>query len=146
MYSYAGLPTVEGAWLVTGFNNGSAVTSPLLGSELTADFAPDGTVSGSAGCNHFSAAYTTDGSAITFGPILTTLMACPDADVTAQETQYLAALAASVAWSQAPGTLTLTRRHRRHPGHLHHRRGSQLHRQLGRHRCQQRPAGTGLGR
>ena len=108
VYSYAGLPTVEGAWLVTGFNNGSAVTSPTLGSELTADFAPDGTVSGNAGCNHFSAAYTTDGAAITFGPILTTLMACPDAAVTAQETQYLAALAASTAWSQAPGTLTLT--------------------------------------
>ena len=108
VYSYAGLPTVEGAWLVTGFNNGSAVTSPVLGSELTADFAPDGTVSGSAGCNHFSAAYATDGAAITFGPILSTLMACPDADVMAQETQYLAALAASTAWSQTPGTLTLT--------------------------------------
>ena len=108
VYTFAGLPTVDGAWLVTGFNTGSAVTSPILGTELTADFAPDGTVSGSAGCNHFSAAYSTDGSAITFGPILTTLMACPDAAVTAQETLYLAALAASTAWSQAPGTLTLT--------------------------------------
>ena len=108
VYAYD-IPSLVGAWLVTGFNNGSGVTSPLLGSELTADFAPDGTVSGNAGCNHFSAGYTThDTTAVTFGPIVTTLMACPSADLQTQETQYLAALAASTVWSQSPGSLSLT--------------------------------------
>lgn len=51
------------AWQVTGRNNGNeAVTSVVAGSTVTAMFAADGTVSGSAGCNGYSATYTLSGS------------------------------------------------------------------------------------
>jgi heat shock protein HslJ len=60
-------------------------------------FGADGTVSGSAACNTFNGTYTMDGSAITFGPLATTRMACPD-DVMAVEDAYLDALDGAASW------------------------------------------------
>ena len=41
---------LEGAWNVTGYNNGNeAFVSPVAGSTMTATFTPDGQVAGSAG-------------------------------------------------------------------------------------------------
>lgn len=64
----------------------------------TIAFGADGTVSGSTGCNTFNGTYTIDGSAITFGPLATTRMACA-ADVMAIEDAYLAALDGASSWS-----------------------------------------------
>ena len=53
---------VEGpTWSVTGYNNGrQAMVSPLLHTELTLVFR-DGMVSGSSGCNSYTASYTRGG-------------------------------------------------------------------------------------
>ena len=49
-------------WVVTDYNNGNqAVVSVAADSEMTAVFAEDGTMSGSAGCNNYRATYETDG-------------------------------------------------------------------------------------
>jgi heat shock protein HslJ len=61
-------------------------------------FGADGTVSGSGGCNTFNGTYTVDGSAISFGPLTTTRMACPD-DVMSVEDAFLLALDGAAAWS-----------------------------------------------
>jgi hypothetical protein len=64
----------------------------LLGTEITAEFI-DGTVSGSAGCNSYSASYELDGNHISLGPAATTRMFCGEPEgVMDQENQYLAAL------------------------------------------------------
>jgi heat shock protein HslJ len=83
----------EGSWTVTSFNTGDAVSSPIPGTELTADFAADGTLSGSAGCNSYSATYTTTDGGITITPPASTQKFCADPEgVSEQETAYLTVL------------------------------------------------------
>jgi heat shock protein HslJ len=85
---------VGSAWEVIGYNNGKqAVISVLTGTTLTIKFDKDGNVSGNAGCNTFSGAYTLTGNQIKIGPLASTLMACSDpAGIMDQESQFLTAL------------------------------------------------------
>jgi heat shock protein HslJ len=82
------------SWIVTGYDNGKqAVVSVVVGSELTADFTADGKLSGSAGCNHYTATYEASGKSIKIGPAASTRKMCAEpAGVMEQETQYLKAL------------------------------------------------------
>jgi heat shock protein HslJ len=82
---------------------------PLPGNvQVTAKFDTDGTVSGNAGCNSYNGPYTVDGGSITFGPLISTEMACPEAQM-AVETAYLAALGKATAWTiDSEGKLSLT--------------------------------------
>jgi heat shock protein HslJ len=82
------------SWHVTGYNNGKqAVVSVLPGTQLTAEFAADGRVSGSAGCNNYTATYTASGSSLRFGPAATTRKMCAQPDgIMEQEQQFLKAL------------------------------------------------------
>ena len=85
-------------WIVTGYNNGKqAVVSVMAGTELTANFGGDGRLTGSAGCNDYTASYQTDGSKISIGPAASTKKAC-EQPVMDQETQYLAALATAATY------------------------------------------------
>ena len=63
----------------------------LLQSIITADFGDDGTVSGVAGCNGYSASYETDGDQITFSTPETTSSTCRDRLMN-QEAAYLETL------------------------------------------------------
>lgn len=66
----------------------------------------NGTVSGSTGCNRYTASYTLDGDRVALGPIASTLMAClPPAD--AIERAYLVAFAGVARWSVEEGQLLL---------------------------------------
>jgi len=67
----------------------------------TIEFAADGTVSGFAGCNTFTGGYTTDGAALTFGPLALTKMACQRPG-SAVEADYLNALAGVSGWAVEP--------------------------------------------
>jgi heat shock protein HslJ len=67
----------------------------------------DGTVTGSAGCNRFTAPYTVDGDALEIGHAATTNMACPrPADRV--ERAYLAALERVAGWQVEGGELALS--------------------------------------
>ena len=73
----------------------------------TIEFTADGSVSGFAGCNSYSGSYTTDGSTLTFGPLMTTKMACQAPGATV-EGAYLAALSGVTGWAvEADGRLLL---------------------------------------
>lgn len=101
--------TLEGAiWNVVGINNqNGGVQSLAEGTSATATFA-DGTVSGSAGCNTFTAAYTLDGASLTIGPAASTMMMCADpADLMTQETNFLVGLENVATWEIFNGVLTL---------------------------------------
>ena len=82
------------SWRVTGYNNGKqAVVSVLTGTSLTMAFANDGRVSGSAGCNNYSAQYTLGGQTLTIGPAAATRKMCVNPErIMEQEQQFLKAL------------------------------------------------------
>jgi heat shock protein HslJ len=79
-------------WQLTGYNDGRGVTSLVLDTEISATF-DDGTLSGTAGCNQYTAPYTLEDGTLSVGPAASTRMACMDPEgVMAQETAYLEAL------------------------------------------------------
>jgi heat shock protein HslJ len=88
-----GAATIVGVWDLLSYNNGKGgIQSVAIGSETTADFRADWKLSGSGGCNQYSASYTTTASnGITITQPVTTLMACAE-PIMQQETQYLSLL------------------------------------------------------
>jgi heat shock protein HslJ len=88
------------SWEVIGYNNGKqAVVSVALGTTLTAKFGADGTLTGNAGCNDYTASYKTDGKKISIGPAATTRKMCAEPpNVMEQETQYLQALSTAATY------------------------------------------------
>lgn len=82
------------SWLVQAYNNGQqAVVSVIIGTELTATFGEDGNLTGTAGCNDYSAPYQVEGDNISIGPAAATQMVCAEPEgIMEQEQQYLAAL------------------------------------------------------
>jgi heat shock protein HslJ len=97
------------SWEVIAYNNGKqAVTSVLAGSNVTAEFGTDGTLSGNSGCNTYNGTYTVTGNKITISPLASTRMACSDpAGVMEQETQFLAALQTAATYNIENATLEL---------------------------------------
>lgn len=84
---------VGATWSATGINNGrQAVVSLAAGSEVTMILASDGRLSGSGGCNSYSADYTVDGNNFKVGTIVQTEMACLDEKVMEQEQAFFKAL------------------------------------------------------
>ena len=82
------------SWRVTGINNGKdAVVSLVPGSNVTMNFATDGKVAGSAGCNNYTSTYTQDGGKLTFTSAATTRRMCAAPGVMEQEQAFLKALA-----------------------------------------------------
>ncbi len=65
---------------------------------ITLNFDLENGVHGSAGCNSYGGTVVADGAAIGFGELVSTLMACADEQVAAQEQAYLAALQAAVSY------------------------------------------------
>lgn len=100
--------TPVGSWVATGILTGDAFSSPLAGTELTATFASDGELSGSAGCNRYNASYTVTGGTIELTPPAATRMACQTPDgVMEQETTFLAHLSEAASFQSDGRTLDL---------------------------------------
>lgn len=74
-------------------------TATIIGAQPIMAFAPDGTLSGTSGCNQISGRFRTDADRITIGQLSSTEMAC-EADRMAQETAFSAALTAATRWRQ----------------------------------------------
>jgi putative lipoprotein len=98
----------EPTWNAIMFNNGSSGIASVIGVAITAQFGPDGQLSGFGGCNDYSGTYTTgqDGT-VKIGPISTTKKACDQpANVMEQESQYLAALQSVTTFQVQSSSLT----------------------------------------
>lgn len=94
-----------GTWTATAFLHRDAVSSPLAGTELTITFAPDGTLSGSGGCNRYTGTWS---KPLRITGIAATEMACAEPEgVMEQEQLYLAALPKAAGFSVEGNTLTL---------------------------------------
>ena len=99
-------PPLEGTtWVVDGLIVNRAVSSLPAGVTATLELA-DGEVRVHSGCNSGSGRAQVGDTAITFGPIATTRMACGDAAM-AVESHVLRVLSGDVAWSIEAGSLTL---------------------------------------
>ncbi|MEV7418796.1 META domain-containing protein [Streptomyces sp. NPDC089919] len=71
-------PLAGTKWTVTGLGSGQSAASLPAGTEGTAYFTigTDGRAEGNLGCNSFHATAKVAGSAVTFGPVAATKMAC----------------------------------------------------------------------
>jgi heat shock protein HslJ len=89
-----GTPLIGTMWEAIRYNNGKeAVVSLVIGTEVTAIFGEDGSLSGSAGCNNYMTSYQVEGDSISIGPAATTRKFCAEPEGTMeQENLYLAAL------------------------------------------------------
>lgn len=93
------------AWTVTRYADGGVLVDIPAAVHADAVFTAGG-VSGSAGCNRYTGAFDASGDTATFGPLATTMMACPPPASTV-EAAYLAALATVVSYAVAADRLTL---------------------------------------
>ena len=92
-----------GAWKLVALGE-EAVPADTGGRPIELRFTADGKVQGSAGCNRVSGTYTRAGEALTFGPLMTTKMACPAMDL---ERRVLEALHSTARWRITSGVLEL---------------------------------------
>ncbi len=91
--------------IVTGTGADGSASSVVAGSTVTAQW-NNGTVSGSAGCNQYSANYTLDGDTLEVGDVVTTRMACDG--LMEQETAFVNALDNATGLKIDNGKLVLT--------------------------------------
>lgn len=94
-------------WLLVSFGPVGAEEPVVAGSEITLSFVTGGQAGGSGGCNSYGGSYQVDGSKVTFGEIVSTLMACADEAVNEQEGRYLAALGAATSFEMRGDSLTI---------------------------------------
>ncbi len=81
------------SWNVLNINNGrQAVVSLVSGSTVTMAFDTAGRVSGTTGCNPYTAAYRAEEETLRFSSVAAGLRACADPDVDEQEQAFLRAL------------------------------------------------------
>jgi heat shock protein HslJ len=104
--------SIEGAWTATSFLQGDAVSSTLLGTEVTAEFGKDGKLTGSAGCNTYHGRYKAENGAISIDALSATEMACTGPPgVMEQEQAYLSALPRAVKYTVEGSRLSLLTEH-----------------------------------
>ena len=96
-----------GAWKLTAYGPANAPSPAVAGSEAGLTFNEGGTLTGNSGCNGLSGDYTVEGDQITFGQIVSTLMACEDPRM-AQEDAVHKVLTDTAGFKIEGNTLTLT--------------------------------------
>lgn len=97
-----------GSWDLTSMtlvSGGSSVTQMPSG-VINAIFGTDGTVGGFGGCNDYSAGYSTNGSSVDVGDIISTKMSCGN-QLDTQERAYLGILGAAVRFENTGTQLSI---------------------------------------
>jgi len=84
-------------WQLQSYADKTGVIIPAISNPaITATFSTNGRVSGFAGCNHYSATYSTMDYSITISPAATSLVFCTDPGIMDMEQAYLLDLEKSV--------------------------------------------------
>lgn len=94
-------------WKLVSYGTPGAEQDAVADVPTSLVFGDDGQVSGSMGCNSFGGEYKVDGNQITFGPLVSTLMAC-DEPIMNQESAVLKIFTGSVDYKISSTTLTIT--------------------------------------
>ncbi|MCE5339494.1 MAG: META domain-containing protein [Methanomicrobiaceae archaeon] len=84
-------PLAGTRWTLESYSlNAESVSSVIAGTTVTAEFAPDGNVTGNAGCNNYGAGYRLDGMSLSISPPISTKMYCGEPEgIMEQENRYL---------------------------------------------------------
>lgn len=94
-------------WTLDGMAQNGTVVSTWVDSDITAEF-KDGQMGGSSGCNSYSAPYEVEGTSLTLGQTVSTLMACEEEERNQRESEFLATLANVARYEIRRNTLTLS--------------------------------------
>ncbi len=94
-------------WTLVSIEALGAEAGTLPGADITLDFSADGQANGAAGCNTYNGTYTLTGDTLTFGPLITTRMMCPE-PIMKQEQAYLSMLANPSTVKLEADSMTLT--------------------------------------
>jgi heat shock protein HslJ len=92
---------------LVSYGSAAAPTPAVPDTEAGLTFNEDGTVTGNSGCNGLGGDYTVEGDQITFGQIVSTLIACDDPRM-AQEDAVHKVLTETARYKIEGSTLTLT--------------------------------------
>jgi heat shock protein HslJ len=95
------------SWQLVSYGPSSNPTAALPDGQASITFNEDGRVNGSLGCNSVSAEYKITGEKITFGPMMMTLMACPEPQML-QESTASSILSGEVSFEVTSNKLTIT--------------------------------------
>jgi heat shock protein HslJ len=96
-------------WYLIAFNEGGSSLSVKPGTQITAFFDAQKKVSGSAGCNQYTASYEATLNGLSIGAPATTKMSCGEpAGIMTQETVYLTTIQGAAGYSIAGDMLTVT--------------------------------------
>jgi heat shock protein HslJ len=101
-------PLVGTTWRLAGFSDNATARSALANSNATVVFGAGGRLSGTTGCNDLAGPYTTNGNAISIGPLAVTERACADPALTAQEQDLLDALDVAASYGITGDRLVMT--------------------------------------
>jgi len=101
-----GTPLVDTQWVLTGYGDPNNLTASQAGVMTTAVFSADGTLTGSGGCNQYSAGYTLQGNQVGISLPASTMMACETG--MEQEQEFLAVLQNSSNYRLGLGALDIT--------------------------------------
>lgn len=83
----------ENTWSLRSFSGpDDSITLVLNGTTVSAKFLPDGTLTGSGGCNSYSARYMVRDTLIIVSRVVVPSLACRDNNATLQEMRYYAAI------------------------------------------------------
>ncbi|MBW7881037.1 MAG: transporter substrate-binding domain-containing protein [Caldilineaceae bacterium] len=98
------------SWLLTSYYDGAGnLISPVAGSQITASFGGDGSLTGVAGCNNYRSPYHAAGGTITIGTAATTRKFCATpAGIMDQEAAYLLLLITATNYTVSDNELTLS--------------------------------------
>ena len=93
-------------WRMTAYRNAEGeMVETLPEVKTTAEF-KDGQIGGKAACNTYNGPYEVDGNEISFGMLMTTMMACPE-PIMDQEMGYLSALSMVTSFEVTKETLSM---------------------------------------
>jgi heat shock protein HslJ len=88
-----GVSLVDTSWTVATINGGDVVPN----APPTMTFSNEGRVTGSSGCNQYTASYQLDGNKLAIGAIASTMMLCEGAQ-SAQEAAFTSGLGGAATW------------------------------------------------
>jgi len=100
-------PLANTYWTLAAYYDGTTMQSVLPGTLLTTNFDSSGGVSGSGGCNTYTANYNVNGSSLTISAPLATGKACTP-EINAQEQAFFAAMASATSYNIEAGQLYIT--------------------------------------
>jgi heat shock protein HslJ len=94
------------SWVLVSYGRVGSQTPAASRIRTSLIFGADGQVSGSLGCNEFSGNYKVNDGKLDFGPLASTLMACPEPQMT-QEGTAIQVLTGTARFTLDGSTLTI---------------------------------------